>query len=776
MVDLEKLNKFEFTWEEYEREIVPHFLNSPTKYLLYREGKLWRASDYFREAFAFPGTESDQIDAALWQDPHERRRFQECVRRVLAGEKIEIDFFSVFNGKGDNLPIRIQFARVLIKDGAPVCNCLVFRGGELSVAEKIFGIEDQELFRIVVEQSLNGITLIDDRLQLLYANPAALAIYGYDSLEEARQVPLINTLAPGSLKAAVERLQNWLEGRSNPPRTNYRIVRKDGEVRDLEAITATVEVGGKRCHLNSIIDVTERVRAEKALRDSELRYRSLVETSPDAIILIDLEGTAQMVNMQTVEMMRASAPNDLIGRKVFDFIAPEDWDRARADIERTRAQKITRNVEYFINRLDGAFFPAEINASLVPDSAGKEADLILIIRDLTRRKQAENSRLELEARLRQVQKMEALGLLAGGMAHDLNNLLTVILTNSESIQLELGDQHPCRELTGQITTAVKRSGDLIRKLLAFARKGQLQKVPVNLHQIIPEVVQILERTIDKRIGIKQNLHARSAMILGDPSQLQSAILNLALNARDAMPQGGELVFTTATVSLDEDYCRNLPEKLKPGDYVQISVTDTGVGMDEETQLHAFEPFFTTKEKGQGSGLGLAGVYGCVKAHQGAIELKSQPGRGTDFTILLPMTLEKEREERAGADLKRAQGERLILVVDDEEMILKSVARILGELGHRIVSFTNGLEAIEYYGDHAHQIDLVILDMVMPRPNGKEVFLEMKKINPQLKAFLFSGYSLNGDAREMLKQGLKGILPKPFTRDQLFRAIEEALGQ
>jgi len=774
MFDLGKLGQLEFTWDEFEREILPHLMHSQTRFFMYRGGKLLNVNECFREAFAFEDMALDQIDATLWHDEQEHRRFGELIERALATSKALSDRFLVSNGKGKQISSRIQSARVSIQDQEPICACFLLGTGELSLGEKIFGVEDEELFRIVAEQSLNGIALLDDRLHVLYANPAALAIYGLGSLEEARQLSFLNTLAPESLKQVIERVQNWLEGHPNPPRVHYKIIRKDGAKRDLESISSIVNVGGKRCHLNSIIDVTERVQAETALRESEVRYRNLVETSPDGIVVTDLTGTILMVNEQAAVMVGAGRPEDLVGRTAFEFMGPEDRPRALADIERTRISKITRNAEYDCLRLDGTIFPVEINASLVNSAAGQPTGLILVIRNTTERKEAEKVRQKLEAQLHQAQKLEAIGLLAGGIAHDLNNLLTVIISNSETLQTTLADQPLSAELAEQSLNSGQRASDLIRKLTTFARKGQLQKVPVNLHQLIGEVGQMLERTLDKQISVKQDFHAEAATALGDPSQLRSAILNLALNARDAMPHGGKLTFATANVSLDPESCRRLGDALAPGDYLQISVADTGVGMSEETQTHAFEPFYTTKETGKGTGLGLASVYGCIQSCQGAIQLQSQLGQGTTFTIFLPLAETKAVEiGPRPAPRSEARGGQ-ILVVDDEELVLKSVSRILKSLGYQVATFHDGATAVQYYRSHPQKIDLVILDMMMPKPNGKEIFLQLKQIDPQVKGLLFTGYSVDRDAREMFAQGLVGVVSKPFSREELAQAVFDAV--
>jgi len=776
MSNLEELSGLELTWDQYQEVFLPQFADSQISYVIYQGGKLSEVSSRFRQEFGYPEANPDQIHASLWRDPEERQRFEQMVQQALAGKKVENEIFTVYNGQGEEVAVKIQVGRIPIKDREPICGCFFLRTRRSDFAETEAKPGGEDLFRVLAEKSLNGIALINDRLEAIYANPAALVIYGYPSLEEIRKVPMIKTIAPASLRFAVERAKNWLEGRNNSPQVTYKIIRKNGEVRDVEVMTGTVFFQGMRCHLNSIIDITDRLRAEQALKESEQRYRSLVETSPDAIILIDLNGKIIMANDQAVTMTGAAGVADLVGKAALDFIVPEERTRTMEGLKRIASGEKFRGIEYNMVRFDRRTVPVEVSASILPNLSGEQTGFIVIIRDVSERKRIEQERQKLENHLHQAQKMEAIGQLAGGVAHDFNNLLTVIVSNGEALKMEPADQAEVTELAGEILTAGKRAADLIAKLLAYSRKGIYQEVPVDLHQKIAEAASILSRTIDKRITIKQDLRAARSIIRGDPSRLQSVILNLAINARDAMPEGGELTFSSEVVSVGEDYFKNRPYQLKSGDYLQLRVSDTGIGMDEDVRGHIFEPYFTTKAADKGTGLGLASVYGSVKAHQGAIEVQSTPGRGTTFTILLPLagSAEPRLPVGNGRDLSLAEKLKHILVVDDEDLVLKNICRTLTSLGYEVSAFRNGEEAIQYYVSFHAAIDLVILDMIMPKPNGKDLFLEMKKINPSVKVLLISGYSVTHEARAMLDLGLRGMLPKPFSREQMAEAIRAAI--
>jgi nitrogen-specific signal transduction histidine kinase len=393
--------------------------------------------------------------------------------------------------------------------------------------------------------------------------------------------------------------------------------------------------------------------------------------------------------------------------------------------------------------------------------------------DITESKRAEEALRESGARLRQSEKMTAIGQLAGGVAHDFNNQLAAIMGYAEMLALRIEDER-LRDFAQGIVIAAKRASDLTKQLLAFSRKGKCLSTPVTVHPLLGEVVMLLERSIDKRVHITQLLKAGQSVVMGDPSQLQNALLNVALNARDAMPQGGELTFETDVTTLDEGYCRNNPYEIAPGQYLRISVTDRGCGMTDEVKKHLFEPFFTTKQPGQGTGMGLASVYGTVQNHHGAINVYSEVGHGTTIRICLPLAPEAAAPTPSTDDPAPARGTARILVVDDERSVREMAAELLRSFGYVVAICADGREAVEYYQANVSQVDLVILDMVMPEMGGRDTFLAMRRINPQVRALLSSGYSLNGEAQGILNEGVLGFIGKPYCRAELSRSVAETL--
>ena len=385
-----------------------------------------------------------------------------------------------------------------------------------------------------------------------------------------------------------------------------------------------------------ITDITERKRVEKTLRESERKFRNLIESSHEVIFSKDLNGRYHTINLKAAIGLGCTCIKDVEGKTDYGLLPKEQADALRKvdkeviesgkDIE---IEEIVRNVQGEDRTYLSKKWPSY-------DNKGRIDGVNCFAMDITQRKEAEAALRQKEEQLFQAQKMEAIGRLAGGIAHDFNNLLTIILGNSKLAKRQMPADGDLAEILEEIISSSKRAAELTKQLLAFARKGKKHTVAVDIHKLLAEAVGLLERGLDKRIEIKLKLNAEQFTIAGDPVQLQTAFLNLGLNARDAMGEGGRMVFATQTVALDEKTIGRHHYKLSPGRYMQVSVSDTGVGMDEQTRQRVFEPFFTTKEAGEGTGLGLASVYGCVESHNGSIYVTSKPGRGTTFKALLPL--------------------------------------------------------------------------------------------------------------------------------------------
>ena len=407
----------------------------------------------------------------------------------------------------------------------------------------------------------------------------------------------------------------------------------------------------------------------------------------------------------------------------------------------------------------------EISLSVLPihSEQHKDKEVIVILNDVTERKW-------IEAHLLQAQKIEAIGTLAGGIAHDFNNLFMVVQGNISLMLLDINPSHPHYEMLRSIESKVQSGSKLTSQLLGYARKGRYEIKPVQLNQLVEEISNTFGRT-RKDISIHRELAKDLFPIEVDQEQIEQVLMNLFVNAGDAMTRGGDLFLKTTNVRGEEIVSK--PYDLKPGDYVLLSITDTGIGMDSKTLERVFEPFFTTKELGRGTGLGLASVYGIIKGHNGHIDVESKKGKGTTFKIYLPASGRKVQKTVKTAD-SLMEGTKTILLVDDEEMVLNVGRKFLKVTGYRVLTARDGREAIEVYEKYKDSIDLVLLDIVMPNMKGGEVFDRLKEINPEIKVLLVSGYSIDGEATKILERGCNGFIQKPFDMKQLSEAIRTIL--
>lgn len=513
----------------------------------------------------------------------------------------------------------------------------------------------------------------------------------------------------------------------------------------------------------AFVNITERKRAEALASESKLRLEAIFHGARDAILLADpVTGTLLDVNPQA-EVLLGRPRSDLIGQHQSQLHPPELRDALREEFAHHARGGNTGHVDTHVLYQDGSQIPVEINSSLVALPNG-QALLMGIFRDV-------RERVRMQEQLHQSEKMTAIGQLAGGIAHDFNNQLTGISGYAELLRNAL-DNPRQRGWAEHILGAAQRSADLTRQLLAFARKGQTRRAPTDLRRTISEVVELLHRSIDPRIVIIHEDADTPCLTLGDAGQLHHALLNLALNARDAMPGGGELRFTTRQTTLPED---SGGFGNAAGTFVAIAVGDTGCGMDTATRRRLFEPFFTTKTAGKGTGLGLAAVYGVIKNHGGAIAVDSHPGRGSTFTLLLPLL---DAPPAATPVINAADPAAVacrILAIDDEPVVRDLLEATLHSLGHVCVTCADA-EAALTLCQGGTAFDLVILDMIMPRMGGRDAFLALRARNPGLRVLVASGHSLNGEVQSLLDLGARGFIQKPFQLTELSKAITEALSR
>ena len=515
-------------------------------------------------------------------------------------------------------------------------------------------------------------------------------------------------------------------------------------------------------------EITERQRAEASLRESEEKYRTLIENIQDGVFLIqDLK--IQFVNEAFVKMVGYTV-DEVAGMDFRQLIAPEDVAMV---VDRYRRRQAGENVrsEYELRMLhrDGVT-RVFVNLSVgFVDFRGGIATMGTV-KNVTERRLAEKERQRLEAQLQHAQKMEAVGTMAGGIAHDFNNLLMGIQGRTSLAMLDIDPGHPLTEHLKGIEDCVKSAADLTKQILGFARIGQYEVKPTDLNELIESNSQMFGRT-KKEINICKEYQDFVWTVAVDQGQIGQVLMNLFVNSWQAMPDGGVLSIATANITLGANYVK--PFQVEPGRYVKLSVTDTGLGMDEKIQKRIFEPFFTTKEMGRGTGLGLATVYGIIKNHGGFIEVNSKKGEGTTFNVYLPATeIEVVKEKRADEALMR--GSENVLLVDDEDLIIDVGEQILKRMGYTVFIARSGREAIEIFSKKKDDIDMVILDMIMPDMSGGETYDRLREIHPDIKVLLSSGYSLRGQAREILARGCKGFIQKPFNMRELSHKLRGVL--
>jgi two-component system, cell cycle sensor histidine kinase and response regulator CckA len=523
---------------------------------------------------------------------------------------------------------------------------------------------------------------------------------------------------------------------------------------------------------STIQDITERKRAEEVLRESEERYRAILGSIAEGYYEVDLTGNLTFFNDSVCELLGYSK-NELIGmnnRQYTDAEGGKALYRAFNKVYTTG--KPTRGFDWEIIRKDGAKRFVEASLTLMRNEEGNPIGFRGIVRDITDRKRVEEERQRLEMQLLQAQKLEAIGTLAGGIAHDFNNLLMGIQGRASLMLVDVDSSNPHFEHIRGIEEYVRSAADLTKQLLGFARGGKYEVKVTDLNDLTDRSSSLFGRT-KKEITIHRKFQPDLWTAEVDRGQIEQVLLNLFVNAWQAMPAGGGIYLETLNVVLDDTYAKL--HGMGPGKYVKISVTDTGVGMDEHTKQRIFDPFFTTKGMGRGTGLGLASAYGIIKNHEGVITVYSQKNHGSTFNIYLPASGKGASEEKEPpADLMRGEG--TILLVDDEEMIVEVGKPLLEALGYRVITARSGKEAIEVYLANRDEIRMIILDMIMPQMSGAETFDQLKAINPDVKVLLSSGYSVNGQAQEILSRGCKGFIQKPFNLREVSQRVGDILGK
>jgi two-component system cell cycle sensor histidine kinase/response regulator CckA len=516
-------------------------------------------------------------------------------------------------------------------------------------------------------------------------------------------------------------------------------------------------------------------RTQAALGAERERYLNLYDQAPVGYCTIGDQELILEANLSVATLLGV-ARDALVKQPISRFILKEDQDIYYLFRKQPFAAGKPQECELRMTTVDGTTFWAHLQATVAQAEDGAP-ECRIVITDITARKQAEQQRASLEEQLRGSQKMEAIGSLAGGVAHDFNNLLTVILSYTDFSIKALRDEDPLKHDLLEVKKAADRAAALTRQLLAFSRKQVLQPVALSLNQSVAGLDKMLQRILGEDINLVRRLAPEIGLTLADPGQIEQVLMNLVVNARDAMPEGGKLTIETSNVEIDEEYAaRHLA--VKPGSYVQLAVTDTGCGMDEQTQARIFEPFFTTKEIGKGTGLGLSTVFGIVKQSGGNIWVYSELGRGTTFKVYLPRDLSATTATTIKPPTvpRSSRGTETILVVEDEEALLRVALRALGTAGYIVLTAANGREALLQSAQHAGDIHLLLTDVVMPHMSGTVLAQELSKKRPTVKVVYMSGYTDDSIVHHGVLDAGTRFLAKPFTSTDLAQKVREVLDE
>jgi PAS domain S-box-containing protein len=629
--------------------------------------------------------------------------------------------------------------------------------------------ESEERLRTIFDAAPDGIFILNAEGHIIEVNEGASRQLGY-SRGELLKIGVGGFVAPEFRARAKGRFPKM----ESMPSFESCHLRKDGVEVPVELNTRRIIYCGEPALLAVARDISERKKAEHELEVSEARFRTLTEQAPIAIS-IARKGRVIYSNPTYLQIFGFQGAEDLYNRSILELYAPQCRDEVRERAERrSKGLPVPRDYEAIGLRTDGSEFPMLVSVITMQFAEGPS--LVAFITDLTEAKRAQEERSHLEQQFRQAQKLESIGRLAGGVAHDFNNLLTVINGYSEmglGMVRDSGSLHDC---LAEIRKAGERAAGLTHQLLAFSRKQVVEPKAVDINEVILDSYKMLQRVVGEDIEMIMDLDREAGQVLADPGQLHQVLLNLVVNARDAMPSGGRLMLRTSLRQLDEAAVESLPGT-NPGLYVVMEVSDTGVGISEDVQQKMFDPFFTTKPKGAGTGLGLSTVYGIVQQSGGWIGVESQLGQGATLRIGLPLQSQTgsplRREELAPAQL---EGTETILVVEDQEDVRKLVLAVLQEYHYRTVEASSGSEALKIVEEHDGPIHLMLTDLIMPGMTGKETADRLTLARPEMKVLYMSGYTDDVISRRgMLDAGIEYIA-KPFTPEALVRKIRLVLGR
>ncbi|MBI5665008.1 MAG: PAS domain S-box protein [Nitrospirae bacterium] len=688
-------------------------------------------------------------------------------RELIEGRIIELSFR---RKNGEIFIGELQALKLVNDQGLPSGNIGMIRDitNRKNIEDRLRNSEER--YRRITEAITDYIYTVrveNGRAVETRHSEACFAVTGYTSREFAEDQYLWIRMVLEEDHGLVRKQAEMVLSGQTPQTIEHRIVRKDGVVRWVESIIVPYKdaMGALISYDGIVRDITERRKAEEALQESEERLRTIFDNSPVGISVAGPDGKLVRTNPAFQNMLGYT--EDELAREFSDITHRDDVEKnMRLFKEMVYGKRDHYWLEKRYIRKDGSILWAHATVTAVRDQKGAFKYNFAIIEDMTERK-------KLEDQLRHAQKMEAIGQLAGGVAHDFNNMLTAIIGYGHLLKLKLKDNAALLHNVEQIIAITERGATLTKDLLAFSRKQAVDLKPVRLNDLIDRIGKLMPKFIGEDIDLRIKLTDKPLIVLADSSQLEHVLINLATNARDAMPEGGTLSIEAEQVSVDHENIKP-SEYGTPGEYALITVSDTGTGMDKETLRKIYDPFFTTKEVGKGTGLGLAMTYGIIKQHNGYINAYSEPGLGAMFKIHLPLIKDAVEERKPRGVPAPVKGSETILLAEDEAEVRNAIKNNLEEFGYTVIEAVNGADAVDKYSTYRDKIQLLVFDVVMPKKNGRDAYEEIKKMRPDIKIIFLSGYTRDIiNTRGLLDEGWNFLL-KPVLPQDLLNKIREVM--
>jgi len=729
-------------------------------YLIDLEGRLLDANEPFLNMLGTPRAELCSRDLLSLIVEEDRTAFLSFLQEIVTtGSQTQLLEYRLTGKDGKTVCLETG-GTLIFQDGMPFG--VQAAGYEVSPRRQRDEslIRSERKYRRLVENAHEGILVVQDGL-IQYANARALELIGSPD-GDTGSLPVF--MDPDEHAMVFERCQSSEQEENLPYVYSFKIVNEDGRPRWVEISAVTFPWEGRPATLNILSDITQRKQSEAALSKSEEKYRLLVEHAHEAIFILQ-DGRVKFHNPNTERLTELNG-EELAATPFSHWVVPEEQQPVMERLHGVLAgQPLTVPHSFRLQKKSGEVLWAEANIVLV--SWEENPALLCFVRDI-------NEQKTLEAQLQQSQKMEAIGRLTGGVAHDFNNAMTAVIGFSDILMMQLGKEHPSAKHLVEIKKAGNHAATLTRQLLAFSSKQVLHPQVLDLNEIIGSMEKIMRRLIGENIELTTFPGQELGRVKADPGQMEQVLLNLVINARDAMPRGGRITIDTRDVYLDETYATK-HVAVRPGHYLQIAVSDTGTGIDEVTCSRIFEPFFTTKGPGKGTGLGLATVYGIVKQSGGNIWVYSETGRGTTFKIYLPRVEEAvSRAEPAVSTTEAPSGSETVLIVEDENGIRQLVCELLREKGYKVLVAPDPGEALRIGEDHTGRIHLTLTDVVMPTMSGKEMAERLVLSRSDMKVLYMSGYTDDAIFHHgILEPGIH-FLEKPFTPLTLLQKVRQVL--